>query len=72
MFLQIFFTRKNRITDRTYLKVQSCIYLFILIFFNWDSLHASLNSYHEVWSYKKKKHKKDYSKQEICLERTYS
>ena len=25
---------------------------------NWDSLHARLNSHHEAWSYKKKKHKK--------------
>ena len=24
----------------------------------WDSLHAKLNSHYEVWSYKKKKHKK--------------
>ena len=28
------------------------------IFFNWDSLHARLNSHHEAWSNKKKKHKK--------------
>ena len=28
------------------------------IFFNWDSLHAMLNSHYEEWSYKKKKHKK--------------
>ena len=41
-------------------------------FLNWDSLHARLNSHYEAWSYKKKKHKKDYSIQEICLERTYS
>ena len=27
-------------------------------FINWDSLHASLNSHYEVWSYKKKKDKK--------------
>ena len=27
-------------------------------FFNWDSLHARLNSHYEAWSYKKKKHKK--------------
>ena len=40
--------------------------------FNWDSLHARLNSHYEAWSYKKKKHKKDYSIQEICLEKTYS
>ena len=24
-------------------------------FFNWDSLHARLNSHDEAWSYKKKK-----------------
>ena len=30
-----------------------------LFFFNWDSLHARLNSHYEAWSYKKKKHKKD-------------
>ena len=28
------------------------------IFFNLDSLHASLNSDYKIWSYKKKKHKK--------------
>ena len=39
---------------------------------NWDSFHARLNSHYEAWSYKKKKHKKDYSIQEIYLERTYS
>ena len=26
--------------------------------FNWDSLHARLNSYYKAWSYKKKKSKK--------------
>ena len=25
--------------------------------FNWDSLHARLNSHYEAWSYKKKKKK---------------
>ena len=40
------------------------------IFFNWDSLHARLNSHYQVWSWKKKK-KKTKSKQESCLERTY-
>ena len=29
-----------------------------LLFFNWDSLHARLNSHFKAWSYKKKKHKK--------------
>ena len=28
------------------------------LFFNWDSLHARLDSRYEAWSYKKKKHKK--------------
>ena len=28
------------------------------IFFNWDSLHARLNSHYKTWSYKKKNHKK--------------
>ena len=28
------------------------------IFFNWDLLHAKLNSHYNSWSYKKKKHKK--------------
>ena len=42
-----------------------------IIFFNWDSLHARLNSHYEAWSYKKKKHKKDYRLQKICLEGTY-
>ena len=27
-------------------------------FFNWDSLHARLDSHYKAWSYKKKKHKK--------------
>ena len=38
----------------------------------WDSLDARLNSHYEAWSYKKTQHKKDYSIQEICLERIYS
>ena len=27
-------------------------------FFNWNLLHARLNSHYKAWSYKKKKHKK--------------
>ena len=46
--------------------------LYIYLYINWDSLHSRLNSHYKAWSYKKKKHKKDYSLQEICLERTYS
>ena len=30
----------------------------IFFFFNWNSLHARLNSHYEAWSYKKKKTKK--------------
>ena len=29
-----------------------------LVCFNWDSLHARLNSYYKAWSYNKRKHKK--------------
>ena len=29
-----------------------------VLFFNWDSLHARLNSPYKAWCYKKKKHKK--------------
>ena len=32
-------------------------YMKLLIFFNWDSLCATLNSNHQAWSYKKKKKK---------------
>ena len=32
--------------------------MIIMLFFTWDSLHASLNSHYKAWSYKKKKHKK--------------
>ena len=30
----------------------------VLIFLNWDSLHARLNSHYKAWGYKKMKHKK--------------
>ena len=29
--------------------------VLLVFFFNWDSLHARLNSHYEAWSYKKKK-----------------
>ena len=32
--------------------------LIFFLFFNWNSLHAKLNSHYEAWSHKKKKHKK--------------
>ena len=31
---------------------------FIIIYCNWDLLHARLNSHCKAWSYKKNKHKK--------------
>ena len=40
------------------LHLQILFFFFTLIFFNWDSLHAPLNSHYKAWSYKKKKHKK--------------
>ena len=30
----------------------------VVVFFNWGSLHAMLNSHYEAWSYKKKKAQK--------------
>ena len=32
--------------------------LFFYICNNWDLLHVRLNSHHEAWSYRKKRHKK--------------
>ena len=32
-------------------------FIYLFIYFNWDSLHARLNSHYEAWSHKKKKHK---------------
>ena len=40
MFLQIFFTRKNRITDGTYLKVRSYMHLFIHFDFFLIGIHS--------------------------------
>ena len=50
------------------------VFLFGLIcfFLSQDSLHARLNSHCKAWSYKKKKHKKIKSMQEMSLERAYS
>ena len=46
---------------------------FQFFFFNRFCAFFSCNFMHyEAWSYKKKKHKKDYRMQKICLERTYS
>ena len=32
--------------------------LSVIFFFNWDSLHARLNSHYKAWSYKKRSTKK--------------
>ena len=53
------------------LSIYSALPFLLFFFFNWDSLHARLNSHYKAWSYKKK-HKKDYRLQKICLEKTYS
>ena len=53
------------------IKVFGYVKLLSNFFFNWDSLHARLNSHYKAWSYKKKK-QKDQRMQEISLERTYS
>ena len=34
------------------------LYYHPQVFFNWDSLHARLNSHYKAWSHKKKIHKK--------------
>ena len=33
-------------------------FIYFLLFFNWDSLHARLKSHYEAWSYKKRSTKK--------------
>ena len=43
-----------------------------LFYFNWDSLHARLNSHYEAWILQEKEAQKDYKIRKICLERTYS
>ena len=47
---------KNRtlFTDTYFTEIPTTDFFF----FNCDSLHATLNSHYEAWSYKKKKHKK--------------
>ena len=40
------------------IKILKLLFFFLLLLFNWDSLHARPNSHYEAWSYKKKKHKK--------------
>ena len=51
-------SKKNK-TSNSNESVTPKIYIFLayifefLIFLNWDSLHARLNSHYEAWSYKK-------------------
>ena len=50
----------NQHENSTLQNILTLTLIFFSIFlFNWDSLHARLNSHYEAWSYKKKKHKKD-------------
>ena len=53
-------------------RILGLVLAHLVFLFNWHSLHARRNSHYKAWSYKKTKHTKDYSIQEICLERTYS
>ena len=41
----------------TSINIKGTVGFTVESFFNWDSLHARLNSHYEAWSYKKKKHK---------------
>ena len=43
-------------------KAKKELLFFYFIFFNWDSIHARLNSHYEAWGYKKKKKTKAYRK----------
>ena len=53
--LESLFNKVAGLTARNFIFFYFFIFLF---FFNWDSLHARLNSHYKAWSYKKKKHKK--------------
>ena len=44
------------------------MFTFFFFFFNWDSLHARLNSHYEAWSYMKKKKKKSTKKHLAFIE----
>ena len=72
--LKCLFIKKNKIKHCLSfkdLKPDQYVSAQQFFFFSWDSLHARLNSHYKAWSYKKK-HKKDYRLQKICLEKTYS
>ena len=38
----------------TSMRVAGVMYVGFFFFFNWDSLHARLNSNYKAWSYKKR------------------
>ena len=80
LLLELLHLLQRHLSDQVY-KLLWCNFILLYVIiqrvkisvaFNWDSLHTRLNSHYQAWNYKKKKHKKDYSMQEICLERTYS
>ena len=48
---------KNWGVRRGFINRQNLLSKTGVIFFNWDSLHARLNSHYKVWSYKKKNSK---------------
>ena len=48
------------------------ILFWFLLFLNWDSLHARLNSHLQGMELQEKEAQKDQSIQEVCLEKTYS
>ena len=51
----------NKIKKTLILKIYitQLVYNVFFAFFNWDSLHATLNSHYKAWSYKKKEPQKD-------------
>ena len=55
LFQSLFFNRVAVLQPATLFFLFFHYYYY---FFNWDSLHAKLNSHYVAWSYKKKKHKK--------------
>ena len=44
--------------SQIFLGTLELIHIYKFLSFNWDLLHAKLNSHYKAWSYKKKKHKK--------------
>ena len=48
---------RNTFESHLSISIQENINFDAILFFNWHSLHARLNSYYEAWSFKKSKHK---------------